>query len=44
MLDAVTVATPHVAGYSREGKQAGTEMIYQAFCKTFELSSPNKLT
>jgi erythronate-4-phosphate dehydrogenase len=39
MLDAVTVATPHVAGYSREGKQAGTEMIYQAFCKAFALDS-----
>lgn len=39
MLDAVTVATPHVAGYSREGKQAGTEMIYQAFCETFALNA-----
>ena len=39
MLNAVTVATPHVAGYSLEGKQAGTEMIYQAFCKAFALNS-----
>ncbi len=39
MLEAVTVATPHVAGYSREGKQAGTEMIYRAFCKVFALNS-----
>ncbi len=38
MLKQVTVATPHVAGYSREGKQAGTEMIYQAFCRVFELN------
>lgn len=38
LLGLVTVATPHVAGYSREGRQAGTEMIYQAFCKTFSLS------
>lgn len=37
MLEAVTVATPHVAGYSREGKLAGTGMIYSAFCKTFSL-------
>ena len=44
MLHAVTVATPHVAGYSREGKQAGTEMIYQAFCKAFALSSPTEPT
>jgi len=35
LLTAVTVATPHVAGYSIEGKRAGTEMIYQAFCSTF---------
>jgi erythronate-4-phosphate dehydrogenase len=44
MLNAVTVATPHVAGYSREGKQAGTEMIYQAFRKAFALSSPTEPT
>ena len=44
MLNAVTVATPHVAGYSREGKRAGTEMIYQAFCKAFALSSPSEPT
>ena len=35
LLAAVAVATPHVAGYSYEGKQAGTEMIYQAFCSAF---------
>ncbi len=32
LLQATTVATPHVAGYSLEGKQAGTCMIYRAFC------------
>ena len=31
------MATPHVAGYSLEGKQAGTEMIYRAFCNAFEI-------
>ncbi len=39
LLDAVTVATPHIAGYSREGKQAGTEMIYRAFCSAFSLKT-----
>lgn len=39
LLDAVTVATPHIAGYSREGKQAGTEMIYRAFCSAFALKT-----
>ena len=31
LLDAVTVATPHVAGYSVQGKERGTEMIFNAF-------------
>jgi len=34
LLDLVTVASPHIAGYSIEGKHAGTEMIYQAFRST----------
>lgn len=33
LLDAVTVVTPHIAGYSLEGKIRGTEMIYQALCQ-----------
>jgi len=37
LLDAACVATPHVAGYSAEGKQAGTRMIYHAFCKALSL-------
>lgn len=37
LLSAVTVASPHIAGYSREGKYAGTDMIYQAYCRTLEL-------
>ncbi len=40
LLSLVSAATPHVAGYSREGKQAGTEMIYRAFCKSFSLELP----
>jgi len=43
-LDAVSVATPHVAGYSLEGKRAGTEMIYQAFCKTFAFEAGGQPT
>ncbi|RMO99272.1 hypothetical protein ALQ29_04130 [Pseudomonas marginalis pv. marginalis] len=26
------MATPHIAGYSLEGRQRGTAQIYQAFC------------
>lgn len=43
-LEAVSVATPHVAGYSIEGKQAGTRMIYQAFCNTFAIQVSDQST
>ncbi|MBT8047425.1 MAG: 4-phosphoerythronate dehydrogenase [Gammaproteobacteria bacterium] len=33
LLEAAVVATPHVAGYSNDGKRLGTWMVYQAFCK-----------
>jgi erythronate-4-phosphate dehydrogenase len=33
LLDALALVTPHIAGYSLEGKARGTEMIYQAFCR-----------
>lgn len=29
------LATPHIAGYSLEGKYRGTYMLYQAFCQVF---------
>ena len=32
MLRTTTVATPHVAGYSDDGKRRGTLMVYTAFC------------
>ncbi len=32
LIKATTVATPHVAGYSVDGKLNGTLMIYKAFC------------
>lgn len=33
LVDAVWLATPHIAGYSLEGKVQGTEMVYQALCR-----------
>ncbi len=33
LLTGVSVATPHVAGYSVDGKTRGTLMIYDAFCR-----------
>lgn len=41
LLNAVSIVTPHIAGYSLEGKARGTQMIYQAFCQTFKLE-PSK--
>ncbi|GAA5014502.1 4-phosphoerythronate dehydrogenase [Acinetobacter puyangensis] len=35
LLSLLSLATPHIAGYSLEGKARGTQMIYQAFCQTF---------
>ncbi|MGB7566684.1 MAG: 4-phosphoerythronate dehydrogenase [Chitinivibrionales bacterium] len=34
-LDIATIATPHIAGYSFDGKVRGTEMIYEAACDFF---------
>ncbi|RLZ08831.1 4-phosphoerythronate dehydrogenase [Acinetobacter sp. 2JN-4] len=35
LLDLLALATPHIAGYSLEGKARGTQMIYDAFCQKF---------
>ena len=37
LLSLLRLATPHIAGYSLEGKARGTEMIYHAFCQHFNL-------
>lgn len=37
LLDKLTIATPHIAGYTLDGKLRGTDMIYQAFCQYFGL-------
>ena len=39
LLKQVDYATPHIAGYSVEGKLRGTQMILDAACDYFELSS-----
>ncbi len=33
LLERSVVATPHVAGYSDDGKRNGTWIVYEAFCK-----------
>ncbi len=37
LLEMVDIATPHIAGYSLDGKIAGMIMIYKAACKYFGL-------
>ncbi len=32
LVEKAAIATPHIAGYSLEGKAAGTEMLYRAAC------------
>lgn len=39
VLDSLAIATPHIAGYTLEGKLRGTHMIYSAFCQHFALPS-----
>ena len=35
LLAHVAIGTPHIAGYSAEGKLRGTEMVYEALCDFF---------
>lgn len=41
LLEKVVIGTPHIAGYSFDGKLNGTEMIYQAYCQ-FLKQQPEK--
>ncbi len=38
LLNNLAIATPHIAGYTLEGKLRGTDMIYKQLCKYFNLS------
>jgi len=37
LLPYVAIATPHIAGYSLDGRVRGTEMLYQALCNFLQL-------
>ena len=37
LLKRIDLATPHIAGYSLDGKMAGAEMIYRACCQFLQL-------
>jgi erythronate-4-phosphate dehydrogenase len=43
LMNRCLLATPHIAGYSLDGKMRGTEQVYQACCQTFGLPIRNKL-
>jgi len=39
----VYIGTPHIAGYSFDGKVAGTEMVYRALCQSLGLPTRHSL-
>jgi len=43
LLDFCALATPHIAGYSLDGKMRGTELVYQGACEFFGLPERLKL-
>jgi erythronate-4-phosphate dehydrogenase len=43
LLELVDIGTPHIAGYSLDGKLGGTEMVYLAVCQYFGLPARKKL-
>ena len=43
LLDKVLLGSPHIAGYSYDGKLNGTEMIYQALCRHLDQQPQSSL-
>ena len=43
LLRKVDLGTPHIAGYSFDGKVAGMTMIYEAVCEYFGLEANNRM-
>lgn len=44
LLDKVALGTPHIAGYSYDGKLKGTEMIYGALCRHLGINPSKSVT
>lgn len=44
LLAKVLLGSPHIAGYSYDGKLNGTEMIYQALCQHLDIKPQSFLT
>jgi erythronate-4-phosphate dehydrogenase len=43
LLDFCSLATPHIAGYSQEGKSRGTEALYRAWCDYLQQPADKRL-
>ncbi|PCJ93073.1 MAG: erythronate-4-phosphate dehydrogenase [Porticoccaceae bacterium] len=43
LLEQVNIGTPHIAGYSYDGKVNGTQMVFDAFCDWQGLDVPESL-
>ena len=43
LLDKVFIGTPHIAGYSADGKANATRMVLEAFCRFFQLPADFRL-
>jgi erythronate-4-phosphate dehydrogenase len=43
LLGLVDISTPHIAGYSFDGKVAGMMMLYDAVCKYFDLQPAKRI-
>ncbi len=43
LIDHTEIATAHIAGYSLEGKSAGTEQLYQALCQHLDVQPSKQL-
>lgn len=41
LLDRAIIATPHIAGYSFQGKMRATAMVVKAFCDRFGFETPS---
>lgn len=39
LVSIVDIATPHIAGYSKQGREKGTWMVYQALCRDLNLGA-----
>lgn len=43
LLDKVYIGTPHIAGYSADGKANADNMAIEALCNFFEMAKPKKI-